>query len=110
MLPDDVKAVLSDKTLYDFGLDVGKDGFAFGETSCKTPTSLVMAYAFAALASGNAKRVLMAGFDGYASGDPRNEEMNVVVKQFKQADGAVELIAVTPSRYDVKKLSIYGLS
>tara|TARA_B100000700_G_scaffold221399_2_gene243772 strand:+ start:6240 stop:7841 length:1602 start_codon:yes stop_codon:yes gene_type:complete len=110
MLPEDVKAVLSAKTLYDFGLDVDKDGFAFGETSCKTPTSLVMAYAFAALASGRAKRVLMAGFDGYSSGDPRNEEMNAVVKKFEQTEGAVELIAVTPSRYDVKKLSIYGLS
>lgn len=110
MLPDDVKAVLSKKTMYDFGLDVAKDGFAFGETSCKTPTSLVMAYTFAALASGKAKRVLMAGFDGYASGDPRNEEMNAVVKQFKATDGAVELVAVTPSRYDVKKLSIYGLT
>lgn len=109
MLSDDVKTVLSGKILYDFGLDVKKGGFEFGKTSCKTPTSLVMAYAFAALASGRAKRVLMAGFDGYASGDPRNEEMNTVVKQFKQTNGAVELVAVTPSRYDVKKLSIYGL-
>lgn len=109
MLPEDVKNQLKDKVLYDFGLAISKDGFEFEETGCKAPTSLVMAYAFAALASGQAKRVLMAGFDGYESGDPRNDEMNNVVTQFKQTDGAVELVAVTPSQYDVKKLSIYGL-
>ena len=109
MLSNNVKDVLSTKTLYDFGLEVVKDIFEFGETSCKAPTSLVMAYAFSALASGKAKRILLAGFDGYVSGDPRNEEMNAVVRQFKKTDGAVELVAVTPSRYDVKKLSIYGL-
>ena len=68
-----------------------------------------MAYAFAALASGKANRILLAGFDGYESGDPRNEEMNSVVKVYQETMGAVELVAITPTRYDVKKLSIYGM-
>lgn len=100
---------LSHKAIHNFGLEIDKNGFEFGEYGCKSPTSLVMAYAFAALASGRANRILLAGFDGYESGDPRNEEMNNVVKTFQSANGAVDLIAVTPTRYDVEKLSIYGM-
>tara|TARA_B100000700_G_C15062130_1_gene866580 strand:+ start:5919 stop:7517 length:1599 start_codon:yes stop_codon:yes gene_type:complete len=100
---------LSQKIIYNFGLEVDKCGFEFGEHGCKSPTSLVMAYAFAALASGKANRILLAGFDGYESGDPRNEEMNSVVKVYQETMGAVELVAITPTRYDVKKLSIYGM-
>nr|WP_203565463.1 aldolase catalytic domain-containing protein [Alteromonas profundi] len=101
--------VLSEKTIYNFGLEVDKNGFKFGECGCKSPTSLVMAYAFATLASGKANRILLAGFDGYESGDPRNEEMNSVVKTYQKTEGAVDLVAVTPTRYDVNKLSIYGM-
>ena len=109
MLSHDVKSKLKNKELYDFGLSISKDRFEFGDTGCSAPTSLVMGYAFAALSSGKAKCVLMAGFDGYTSGDPRNQEMNFVVKKYKQSPGAVELIAVTPSKYDVNMTSIYGL-
>lgn len=109
LLSEKVKAELAGKALFDYGLEISNDGFEFGDTSCKSPTSLVMAYAFAALAAGKAKRIILAGFDGYESGDPRNEEMNQVVKKFQRVSGAPELIAITPSRYDVKKISVYGL-
>jgi 4-hydroxy 2-oxovalerate aldolase len=109
MLSVDLKAQLKDKELHDFGLSISEDVFEFYDTGCKAPTPLVMGYALAALSSGKAKRVLMVGFDGYPSGDPRNEEMNSVVKKYKQSQGALELIALTPSRYDIETRSIYGV-
>lgn len=109
MLPDDVKSSLADKEVLDFGLDVQEETFAFGETHCTAPTSLVMAYAFAIAASGNCRCLYLAGFDGYPGEDPRNIEMNRVVKQFQASSAKLPIISITPSRYDVNKTSIYGM-
>lgn len=110
MLPDDVKAALGDKHVLDFGLNVEAGKFQFYETHCTTPSSLVMAYAFSVAASGQANRVILAGFDGYEGEDARNQEMNRIVLQFKEAQTNTSLLAITPSRYDVERQSVYGLS
>jgi len=109
MLPDDVQASLAGKEVLDFGLNVQEETFVFAETHCTAPTSLVMAYAFAIAASGGSRCLYLAGFDGYSGEDPRNIEMNRVVKQFQASSAKLPLIAVTPSRYDVDKTSIYGM-
>lgn len=108
MLPNDVRRALASKEVLDFGLNVSPGRFIFGTLHCSLPCSLVMAYAFAVAASGNAKQLFLAGFDGYPGEDPRNEEMNLIVKLFKDSKINLPLIAVTPSRYDVIKKSIYG--
>lgn len=108
LLPDNVRQSLSSKDILDFGLKIQPGVFKFSETHCTAPTSLAMAYAFAIAASGEAKKIYLAGFDGYLGEDPRNNEMNKVVQQFKEAEGAPPLIAITPSRYDVIKQSVYG--
>jgi len=109
MLPQDVRQALDGKHILDFGMQIERDQFDFGTHSCIAPTSLVMAYAFAVLGSGKAKRAYLAGFDGYPGEDPRNEEMNHVVKIFRQAKNSTELIAITPTRYGLSKQSIYGV-
>ncbi|MGE6995681.1 aldolase catalytic domain-containing protein [Pseudomonas sp. NPDC047961] len=109
MLPVDVQALLAEKEVLDFGLNVQADTFAFGETHCTAPSSLVMAYAFAIAASGECSCLYLAGFDGYVGEDPRNTEMNQVVKQFQASSANLPVIAITPSRYDVEKISIYGM-
>ncbi|WP_298448164.1 aldolase catalytic domain-containing protein [uncultured Marinobacter sp.] len=109
MLPQDVRQALADKEILDFGLNVEENKFEFGEHHCTLPTSLVMAYAFAIAGCGQANCVLLAGFDGYPAGDPRNSEMNDVVKLYRQSSGAAPLIAITPTRYDVPQKSVYGL-
>ena len=108
MLPEDVRESLLDKEVLDFGLNVQPGTFDFFATHCTVPTSLVMAYAFAVAASGEARTLYLAGFDGYSGEDPRNIEMNLVVQQFLVADNTIKLIAITPSRYDVIKKSVYG--
>ncbi|EON90639.1 putative aldolase/synthase [Marinobacter lipolyticus SM19] len=110
MLPDDVKRSLDGKEVLDFGLSVEPDVFRFSETSCTLPTSLVVAYALAIAASGQASRVLMAGFDGYGADDPRNREMKELLDLYQQTPGARELVSVTPTRYELMSQSIYGMS
>lgn len=109
MLPEDVQASLGGKEVLDFGLNVDSDGFEFNDTHCAAPTSLVMAYAFAVITSGSANRILMAGFDGYSAEDPRNQEMNAIVKAYKASPGSIDLLSITPSRYDLEVKSVYGL-
>lgn len=110
MLPENVKLALSNKEIFDFGLNVKANTFSFEDTYCTIPTSLVAAYALAIAASGQAKRILMSGFDGYPGEDLRNNEMGNLLKQFQMANGSIEIKSITPSRYDIPCKSIYGVS
>lgn len=109
MLPADIRASLNLKNVLDYGLNVAFGTFDFSDTFCTIPTSLVMAYAFSAVTSGQAKQIYLAGFDGYSGEDPRNSEMNDVVKMYMEHPCALPLLAVTPTRYDVPSKSVYGI-
>ncbi|MDD4864940.1 MAG: aldolase catalytic domain-containing protein [Alishewanella agri] len=109
MLPADVLVSLKNKTLLDYGLSVKAGTFCFGEQISVLPTSLVICYALASITAGDASRIMMAGFDGYGADDPRNTEMNKLLKLYAANSAALELLSVTPSRYEIKSQSIYGL-
>ncbi|WP_416310787.1 aldolase catalytic domain-containing protein [Pseudomonas sp. W03] len=109
MLPEDVLNSLKGKALLDFGLSIDRQGFGFHARHCTLPTSLVAAYALAIAASGKARRVLLAGFDGYPGEDPRNVEVNDVLEAYQAQQAVPELLAITPTRYQVPCSSIYAL-
>lgn len=109
MLPNDVKHSLSGKEVLDFGLNVQDKQFSFQDKYCSVPSSLVMAYAFAVVTSGLAQKICLAGFDGYLGEDARNIEMNDVIKCYLEHPDSLSLIALTPTRYGVPSVSIYGL-
>lgn len=109
MLPVDVRDSLADKEVLDFGLNVQVDSFEFAETHCTAPTSLVVAYALAVATCGDASRVLLAGFDGYATDDPRSQEMRQLLEQYHSATGALPMTAITPTRYGLHSESVYAL-
>lgn len=109
MLPESLRIRLGDKSLLDFGLGVSPKCFEFHETYCITPTSMVIAYALAVAISGHVKQILLAGFDGYAPGDKRNDEMNDLLHTFFKNKSSVDLLSVTPTVYDIHQKSIYGL-
>lgn len=109
MLPDDVQASLADKEVLDFGLNVEAGNFTFNDTHCTAPTSLVVAYALAVVTSGKAKHILMAGFDGFSSDDPRSREMHQLLEAYQETGEAVSMLAITHSRYRLQSKSIYAL-
>lgn len=109
MLPQDLRAPLADKMILDFGITLA-DRFEFAESHCTSPSLLVMAYALAVAASGRARRVLLAGFDGYPQGDARNGEAEEILRLLQKVPGHPEVVSVTPSRYKhLKQVSIYGM-
>ncbi len=108
MMPESLKEALSKKEVRDFGISVEPSKFSFHETHCVTPASLVLSYALAIAASGKTNRIMLAGFDGYPAGDPRNDETAEIFKLF-QDHCDLELLAVTQSKHPLKAASIYGL-
>lgn len=107
MLPENVQVALIGKNVLDFGLNIRADTFRFSDTFCTLPTSLVVGYALAVASSGQAKRVFLAGFDGYGGDDPRNAEMNNLLDTYRGLEGSVEVAAITPTRYSIKSMSVY---
>jgi len=94
--------------ILDFGLSVEGDTFEFFDTFAKLPSSLAMGYAFSIATSGKAKRIFLAGFDGWQVGDVRNNESEELIKSYNNSKGCLELISITPTIYNVKTMSIYG--
>lgn len=109
MLPEDVQNSLSEKQVLDFGLKVQPDTFDFAQYHCTAPSSMVVAYALAVATSGQAKRILMAGFDGYGADDPRSQEMQALFECYQQTAGSLHLTAITPTRYGIHTESVYAL-
>ena len=75
MLPEDVRQELEGKEVLDLGLEIEKDQFSFFPSYCVVPSPLVIGYALAVAVSGKANKIMLAGFDGYSPGDPRNSEL-----------------------------------
>lgn len=110
MLPERVLLALAGKKLLDYGLGMSEDTFNFAPDYCTLPTSLVIAYAIAIATSGQAARILLAGFDGYGADDPRTVEMDALLCRYQQASGALPLMSITPTRYSVPTTSVYVMT
>jgi len=111
VIPDEVRANLSQShplEILDYGLRVQPGTFEVRPTGCTIPGYTVAAYAMAVAEAAGAVRVLLVGFDGYGSGDPRSQEMSHIFRTYQARSQAVPLLAVTPTTYDVPKGSIYS--
>ncbi len=109
MLPNNVKAELAEKELLDFGIAVDQHGFTFHSNFAQLPTPLVVAYVLAIACSGQAKQILLAGFDGYYADDPRRQEMDQMFQSYLNTSGAVQLKSITPTRYEIPVQSIFAM-
>ncbi|MEO0438033.1 MAG: aldolase catalytic domain-containing protein [Pseudomonadota bacterium] len=109
MLPAEVRTALKGKDVLDFGLGISRGSFSFASTHCNLPNSLVLAYALAIATSGRSDKIYLAGFDGFGDGDPRNAEIGSLFELYMAHENSRDLTLITPSRYQVNKMSIYGL-
>ena len=68
-----------------------------------------MVYAIAMANSGQASKILLAGFDGYGAEDLRTNEINELLDKYDSLDTKVDLISLMPTQYniDVVPLFIY---
>ena len=108
-LSKDVNNYLSSNTLLDFGIQVIPEKFDFKVNYGILPNSLAISYALAIATSGKAKKILLAGFDGYSADDPRRVEMDNLLTLYQQSKSKVPLTSITPTRYKIDSVSIYAL-
>ncbi|MCA1060859.1 aldolase catalytic domain-containing protein [Rossellomorea aquimaris] len=109
MMSESVKCTYENKIVLDFGISVEEGTFKFEENFGVLPNSLVLSYVLAIAASGKATRILLAGFDGYGAGDPRTEEINLVLEQFIETKNSPNITAITSTQYKVESSSVYAL-
>jgi len=108
-LPSDVRDALSGANILDYGLGIRVGSYDFGELSCILPSPLVLAYSLAVATSGRATRILLAGFDGYGPGDPRNDEAQSLLDLYMDDADRLETVSVTPTAYRIPIRSIYSM-
>jgi 4-hydroxy 2-oxovalerate aldolase len=109
MLPNNVKQKLKQEKLFDFDIAIDANGFAFNTSNCTLPNFLVLSYALAIATSGKAKKILLAGFDGYGADDPRRKEIDHVFNLYQKTKGSVDFLSITETQYEIPVKSIYGL-
>lgn len=106
--PDQVRAMASGDLL-DYGVEFSPDTFVVRPSGCVLPSTLSAAYGLAVAEASGARRVLLAGFDGYAEvSDPRRKAMVEAFARYQERPEALPLLALTPTSYDVPKSSIYA--
>ena len=99
MLSDELQSNFSRHTVFDFGINVVNDEFSFKSHYCDVPAPIAFAYALAMFSSAKVSTIYLAGFDGYPSGDRRNDEINSMLEIYSRTKGSIEPVSLTPSIY-----------
>ncbi len=108
-IADNILNSMSSIEIFDYGLGIHENKYSYDKMGCILSSHLVLGYALAVASSGQAKRLLLAGFDGYSSDDPRRIENDMIFRAHKDMDSAVTLLAVTPTLYNIPLTSIYAM-
>ncbi|MDA1091488.1 MAG: aldolase catalytic domain-containing protein [Proteobacteria bacterium] len=104
----ETQATIGEGGLLDYGVCVTPNTFDFAATACKIPHQLVAAYALAFSNAAGAKRILLAGFDGYEPGNPLQEKMEEVFHIYQQLANSVPIVAVTPTTNSIPQMSLFA--
>jgi len=109
MLSENIKQKLPQEKIFDFDIRINAESFKFNSNNCVVPSLLVLSYALAIATSGKAKKILLAGFDGYGADDPRRKEVDNIFNLYRKAKGSVDFLSITETQYEIPVKSIYGL-
>lgn len=110
LLPDTVAREMSDvNRLLNVGLTQTSETVAAEPGLVSLPAPQVLAYSLLVCLSGGAQRIYLAGFDGYDENDPRRQVEQKLVNNILGASFPGEVIALTPTQFDVTQSSVHGL-
>jgi len=109
LLSEKLKNKFKKIKILDFGIGLKDNSFKFFRECSYIPKLYTVAYALSIAASGRAKKILLAGFDGYQKTDRRSKIVDEIFFTYSSSQGSRPVIAVTPSSYNIKKKSIYTL-
>ncbi len=107
-LSSSIKEKFKNVKKLDFGVEIKNNSFKFKKSSAIIPNSLAISYALAIANSGGAKKIYIAGFDGYDANDPKRREMDELLLLYQSLKKKVDLVSITPTKYKVKSISVYS--
>jgi len=107
-IPSFLKETLQYQEILDYGLEVTEGAFDIRSNGCSLESSLSLGYAIAVATAGGAKRILVAGIDGYNKSDSRFDEVEMMLKRYAANPMAVPIISITPTLYSIEKNSIFN--
>ena len=110
LLSNDIKAKFKKTKLLDFGVGVKENCFEFHKTGAVMPRLYNLSYALAIATSGNASRILLAGFDGYGPNHSRTKKLDKLFYLYSSFKGTKSITAITPTSYSIFSNSIYTLA
>jgi len=106
-MPQKLKNFLTadNKIIFDYGLHVnGQKKITINKNYCSLPKPLTSLYSLAITISAKAKKVYVAGFDGYSDDDPFSDETNYYLKKFLKSFKNIEFTSLTKSKYNFPSL------
>lgn len=105
-VPMPIKKLLEPLEIRNYGVKISAGPVSLSSTYCVLNSKLSFAYAIAMAKIGSADQILLAGFDGYESSDPRQQEMIDALAGFENIKPEIEIVAITPTSYPLTQLSI----
>ena len=109
LLSNDLKKKFKKLQILDFGVGVKENYFEFHRTGAIMPRLYNLAYALSIATSGNASKILLAGFDGYGSNHKRTKKLDELFYLYSSFKGTKPIIAITPTSYSIFSNSIYTM-
>ncbi|MBI3298575.1 MAG: aldolase catalytic domain-containing protein [Elusimicrobia bacterium] len=107
-IPKELHGKLAKVKLLDYGMGLARDTVSVGETGCVLPSPMSAGYTLAVAEVAGAPRVWLAGFDGYEASDPRQHDMNDMLRRYTARPGALPLTAMTPTTFELPQGSLYA--
>jgi len=108
-LPEELKIKFKNNSIHDYGLAIKKNKFAVNKENCTITSPLVLIYALSFCLSGQAKKIWLAGFDGYAAEDQRQLDINNALGFFNSSFQNCEITFVTPTTFKAKQISLHSI-
>tara|TARA_A100000164_G_C21904835_1_gene772379 strand:- start:311 stop:1915 length:1605 start_codon:yes stop_codon:yes gene_type:complete len=87
--------------ILDYGLNLKEDSMQIASKSCYLDSSVVAGYALAVCTRAGAKKINLVGLDGYSVQDIRYQEMEKILQRYKKLEESVDLVSLTPTRYNL---------
>ena len=109
ILSDKIKTRLNSKKIFDYGVGIKENKFDIFDNCSNIPKLYTVAYALSVATSGQAKRILLAGFDGYGSEDRRTKIVDNIFYLYSTNKKAKKILGITPSSYSFDVKSVYAL-
>ncbi len=109
LLSQNLKKKFKKLKLLNFGIGIKENNFEFRKKGAVVPRLYALAYALSIATSGNASKILLAGFDGFGPYDRRTKTIDELISLYVSCKNSKPLLAVTPTTYNVPSKSIYAL-